>query len=169
MIKETITDPQPKKGGPRLLLLLISILLVGGLGLLGWQAFAHQASTSSNTISTNVHFNATSTSASKGTPPEVATLVRQRVAQQLHLSVDQLIARLQAGTPIEALAVQQGMSADAWRTFVITTYQAAYSQAVHAGQLTQVRVNHDMGNIRSYPPDALNTWVTNDCLGITAS
>jgi hypothetical protein len=169
MIKETMTDPQQKKGGPRLWLLLIGVLLVVGLGLLGWQVFAHQVSTPSNTMSTNTHFSATLTPVSKGTLPEVASRVRQQVAQQLQLSADQLTARLQAGTPIETLATQQGMSADEWRTFVITTYQAAYNQAVSAGQLTQARADHDMRNIRSYPPDALNSWVTNDCLGITAS
>jgi hypothetical protein len=168
MIKDTMTDPQQKKGGPRPLM-LIGLLFVVGLGLLGWQVFAHQASAPSNTISTNSHFNATSTSGSKGTPPEVANIVRQQVAQKLQLSVDQLTVKLQAGTPIETLAEQQGMSADAWRTFVIATYQAAYNQAVSAGQLTQARADHDMRNIRSYPPDALNSWVTNDCLGITAS
>ena len=168
MIKDTMTDTQQKKGGPRLLL-LIGLLLVVGLGLLGWQIFAHQASAPSNNINTNAHFRATSTSVSKGTPPGVANIVRQQVAQKLQLSVDQLIARLQAGTPIETLAAQQDIPADTWRTFVITTYQAAYNQAVSAGQLTQARADHDMRNIRSYPPDALNAWVTNDCLGITAS
>lgn len=166
-MKDTVTDPQQKKGGSRLLL-LIGLLLVVGLGLLGWQVFARQASTPPNAISTNAHFSTTSTSVSKGTPPEIATLVRQQVAQKLQLSVAQLTARLQAGTPIETLAVQQGMSADAWRTFIITTYQVAYSQAVSAGQLTQARADHDLRNIRAYPPDALNAWVTNDCLGETA-
>lgn len=168
MINDSMTDPQQKKGSPRLLL-LIGLLLVMGLGLLGWLIFAHQAPAPSNSSSTNVHFSATSTSSSKGTPPEVANVVRQQVAQKLQLSVDQLTARLQAGTPIETLAAQQGMAADSWRAFVIATYQAAYDQAVSAGQLTQVRADHDMRNIRAYPPDALNTWITNDCLGITAS
>lgn len=167
MIKDTLTDPQQKKGGPRLLL-PICLLLVMGLGLLGWQVFAHRASAPSTTLNTNAHFSATSTPASKGTPSEVANIVRQQVARKLHLSVDLLTARLQAGTPIETLAAQQGISADAWRTFVIVTYQAAYNQAVSAGQLTRARAEHDMRNIRSYPPDALNTWVTNDCLGETA-
>lgn len=170
MINDTMTDPRQKKSGPRLLF-VIGVLLVVGLGLLGWQVFMHQPSSApSNTVSTNTHFSATSTSvSSKGTPPEVATIVRQQIAQQLHLSVDQLTARLQAGTPIETLAVQQGMSADGWRTFVLATYQSAYNQAVSAGQLPQASADHDMRNIRAYPPDALNTWVTNDCLGITAS
>jgi hypothetical protein len=107
-----MTDSPQKKGSPRLLF-LIGFLLIAGLGLLGWQVFAHQASTPSNSVSTNAHFNATSTSSSKGTPPEVATIVRQRIAQRLPLSVDQFTARLQAGTPIETLATQQRMSADA--------------------------------------------------------
>ena len=165
MIKDTYTEPEQKKGGPRLLL-LISLLLVVGLGLLGWQVFARQTPAPSS-VSTNPHFSATSAPVSKGTPPEVANAVRQQVAQKLQLSVDQLTTKLQAGVPIESLAAQQGMSADAWRTFVIATYQAAYDQAVSTGKLTQARADHDMHSIRSYPPDALNGWVTNDCLGVT--
>ncbi|HEY0755669.1 MAG TPA: hypothetical protein VGD98_17055 [Ktedonobacteraceae bacterium] len=168
MTKDTFTESEQKKGSLRLLL-LISLLLVVGGGLLAWQFFTRQTPQASN-ISTNPHFNATaqsSPSASKGTPPEVVSVVRQQVAQQLHLSVAQLVAKLQAGVAIETLAAQQGMSADAWRTFVIATYQAAYNQAVSAGQLTQANADHDMHNIRSYPSDALNGWVTNDCLSAT--
>jgi hypothetical protein len=168
MINDSMTDPRQKKGNLRLLL-LIGLLLVVGLGLLNWLIFVHQTPAPSTSISTNAHFSATSTSSSKGTPAEVASMVRQQVAQKLQLSVDQLTARLQAGTSIETLAAQQGMAADAWRTFVIATYQAVYNQAVSAGHLAQACADHDMRNIRAYPPDALNTWVTNDCLGIMAS
>ena len=166
MTNDTFTEPEQKKGGFRLLL-LIGLLLVVGIGLLGWLVFARQTSAPSS-ISTNPHFNATVTNASKGTPPEVANTVRQQVAQKLRLTVDQLTAKLQADVAIESLAAQQGMSADAWRTFVIATYQAAYDQAASAGKLTQAQADHTMHNIRAYPPDALNAAVTNDCLGVTA-
>lgn len=167
MIKNTSTEPEQKKSGTRLLL-FIGPLLVVGLGLLGWQVFVRQTPAPSN-VSTNPHFRATSTLiSSKGTPPEVANVVRQQVAQKLHLSVDQLTTKLQAGVAIESLAAQQGISAEAWRTFVLTTYQTAYNQAVSSGQVTQARADHDMHNIRAYPPAALNGWVTNDCLGVTA-
>ena len=103
--------------------------------------------------------------ASKGTPPEVANIVRQQVAQKLHLSVDQLTTKLQSGVSIEALAAQQGMSPGEWRTFVIATYQAAFEQVVNARKLAQVLADRYMHNIRLYPPDALDNWVTMDCLG----
>lgn len=167
MNDNTFTNPEQKKGGPRLLLPLILLLIVG-IGLLSWFVFTRQTSAPSS-VNINPHFNTTVTSVSKGTPSEVATLVRQQVAQKFHLTVDQLTTQLQSGTAIASLAEQQGMSADAWRTFVLATYQAAYNQAVSAGKLTQARADHDMQNIRTYPPDALNNWITNDCLGITAS
>jgi hypothetical protein len=90
------------------------------------------------------------------------------VAQQLHLSVDQLTAKLQSGISIESLVTQQGMSSAQWHTFVINTYQAAYNSAVSARKVVQGRADNDMHHIRAYPPDALDGWVTMDCLGTTA-
>lgn len=167
MTKDNFTESehQQKRGWPRLLLLTILLLVVGS-GLLVWQVFARQTPQASS-ISNNPHFSAQSSPpASKGTPPEVANIVRQQVAQKLLLSVDQLATKLQSGVSIEALAAQQGMSPGEWHTFVITTYQAAYEREVRAGKVTQARADHDMRNIRSYPLDALNGWVTNDCLGV---
>jgi len=150
-------------------LLLIVVLLLAGGGLFAWLVVAGQPPQPSSD-STSPHFSTTTQSgvpASKGTPPSVANDVRQQVAQKLHLSVDQLITKLQSGVAIDSLAMQQGMSSDAWRTFLIATYHAAYEKEVRTGNVTQVRTDHDMRNIRSYPLDALNNWVTNDCLGIT--
>ena len=165
MTKDDFTEPeqQQKKGWLRILL-LISLLLVVGIGLLAWQVFARQTPQASS-ISNNPHYSAQSSPpANKSTPPQVANVVRQQVAQKLHLSVDQLTTKLQAGVSIEALAAQQGMSPGQWRTFVIATYQAAFEQAVSAGKLTQARADRYMHSIRLYPPDALDNWVTMDCL-----
>ena len=168
MAKDDFTEPeqqqQQKKGRTRILL-LIGLLLVVGSGLLAWQVFARQTPQASS-ISNNPHFSVQSSPpASKGTPPEAANVVRQQVAQKLHLSIDQLTTKLQSGVSIEALATQQGMSPGEWRTFVIATYQAAFEQAVNAGKLTQARADRYMHSIRLYPPDALDNWVTMDCLG----
>jgi hypothetical protein len=165
MTKDDFIEPeqQQKKGRTRILF-LAGLLLVVGIGLLAWQVFARQTPQTSS-ISNNPHFSAQSSPpASKSTPPEVANVVRQQVAQKLHLSVDQLTTRLQSGVSIEALAAQQGMTPDEWRTFVIATYQAAFEQAVNAGKLTQARAERFMHSIRLYPPDALDNWVTMDCL-----
>src|SRR6266702_3765265 len=125
MAKDDFTEPeqqqQQKKGRTRILL-LIGLLLVVGSGLLDWQVFAPQTPQATS-ISNNPHFSVQSSPpASKSTPPEVANVVRRQVAQKLHLSVDQLTTKLQSGVSIEALAAQQGMSPNEWRTFVIDTY-----------------------------------------------
>ena len=166
MTKDDFTEPeQQQKKDWSLLLLLIGLLIVVGSGLLAWQVFARQTPQASS-ISNNPHFSAQSSPpAGKGTPPEVANVVRRQVAHKLHLSVDQLMTKLQSGVSIEALAAQQGMSPGEWHTFVIATYQAAFEQAVSAGKLAQARADRYMHNIRSYPPDALDNWVTMDCLG----
>lgn len=167
MKKSVVQEQQPKKGW-RFHLLFIALVLIVGIGLLIWQALARQTASTAN-ISNNPHFSSSTQAAtvSKATPPTVANDVRQQVAQKLHLSVDQLTIKLQAGVLIESLATQQGMSPEGWRTFVIATYQAAYNKEVGAGKVTQAQADHYMHNIRSYPLDALNGWVTNDCLGIT--
>lgn len=151
-------------------LLLIVVLLLTGGGLFAWLVMTRQAPQQSS-VGTNPHFSAATqpSATTKGTPPAVASDVRQQVAQKLYLSVDQLTAKLQAGVAIDSLAAQQGLSSDVWRAFVIATYQAAYEKEVRAGKVTQARADHDMRNIRSYPLDALNGWVTNDCLGVTSA
>lgn len=161
-------EQRQRKSWPLLLLIIVVLLLVGG-GLFAWLVIAKQSSPPAS-VSTNPHFSATTqagTSGGKGTPPTVANDVRQQVAQRLHLSVDQLTTKLQSGIAIDSLATQQGMSSDAWRAFVIATYQAAYEKEIQAGNVTQTSADHDMRNIRAYPFDALNGWVTNDCLGVT--
>jgi hypothetical protein len=151
-------------------LLLIAVLLLAGGGLFVWLVIASQPPQPSS-VTTTSHFSSTTqpsaAAGGKGTPPTVAGDVKQQVAQQLRLSVGQLTTKLQSGVAIDSLAAQQGMSSDAWRAFVIATYQAAYEKEVRAGYVTQARADHDMHNLRSYPLDALNTWATNDCLGIT--
>ena len=156
-----------QRKGRLLLFILVGVLFVGGIGVLIWWQIAGQQTPQASSIANNSHFS-TSTPVSKNTPPEVANDVRQHVAQQLHLSVDQLTAKLQSGMAIEALAAQQGMSSVQWRTFVIDIYQAAYNHAVSAGSLAQARADSDMRHIRAYPPDALDGWVTMDCLGTNA-
>src|SRR5947209_7961276 len=157
------TQKQQKKG--RLFLfLLVGVLFVVGIGVLTWWQIFGQQMPHASGINNNTHFS-TSTPVSKNTPPEVASDVRQHVAQQLHLSVDQLTAKLQSGVSIKSLAMQQGMSSAQWHTFVIDTYQAAYNRDVSAGKLEQARADNDMRHLRSNPPDALGGWVTMECLG----
>jgi hypothetical protein len=167
MKKSVVQEQQPKKGW-RFHLLFIALVLIVGIGLLTWQVLTRQTASTSS-VSNNPHFSSSgqATTVSKATPPVVANDVRQQVAQKLHLPVDQLTTKLQSGVLIESLATQQGMSTDGWRTFVIATYQAAFNKEVSAGKVTQAQADHYMHNISSYPFDALNGWVTNDCLGIT--
>lgn len=167
-------EPQHLKR--RLPLILLSAILVlaivGGGGVLAWQLLATSSFTANGSPSGSAA-QATQATASgsqqgKGTPPAVAAEVRQQVAQQLQLSVSQLQAQLQAGTPIETLATRVGMSQEQWHTFVLDTYQTAYDHAVSAGAVTQQQADHDMHNIRLYPLSALDEWVTGDCLGISS-
>lgn len=167
MENQDFTIQKRQRKGRQLLFILVGVLFVGGIGALTWWQIAGQQTPQAASIENNSHFS-TATPVSKNTPPEVASDVRQHVAQQLHLSVDQLTVKLQSGVAIEALATQQGISSAQWRTFVVDTYQAAYNRAVSAGSLAQARADNDMRHIRTYPPDALDGWVTMDCLGTNA-
>jgi hypothetical protein len=164
-------EPQHARSRLPLILLMVTLILaVGGGGFLAWQLLAPPGLTaigspSGGPASQATQATATGSQQGKGTPPAVAAEVRQQVAQQLQLSVSQLQAQLQAGTPIETLATRVGMSQEQWHTFALDTYQTAYDHAVSAGEVTQQQADHDMHNIRQYPLSALDEWVTGDCLG----
>ena len=162
-----------KRRLPLILLIAILILAVGGGGVLAWQVFSSPGFTANGSPAGPPAAQASQTTATgsqqgKGTPPTVAAEVRQQVAQQFQLSVSQLQAQLQAGTPIETLAMHAGMSQEQWHTFVLDSYQAAYGHAVSAGEVTQQRADHDMHKITLYPLSALDAWVTGDCLGTSS-
>ncbi len=168
-------EPQPTRRRLPLILLMVILVLavVGGGGFLAWQLLAPSSLTANGSPSGGSPAQATQATSTglepgKGTPPAVAAEVRQQVAQKLHLSVSQLQAQLQSGTPIETLAAHVGMSQDQWQTFVLDTYQTAYDHAVSAGAVTQQQADHDMQNIRRYPLSALDEWVTGDCLGTSS-
>jgi hypothetical protein len=162
-----------KRRLPLIFLSAILILAVGGGGVLAWQLLSSPSFMANGSPAGPPATQASQTTVpgsqqGKGTPPTIAAEVRQQVAQQFQLSVSQLQAQLQSGTPIETLAMQAGMSQERWRTFVIDAYQSAYDHAVSVGAVTQQRADHDMHNIRLYPLSALDGWVTGDCLGTSS-
>lgn len=161
------TEGRPRRRLPSLLFLLLGTIILGAVLLLVWQVLAARTP-HSNSVGTSSSIHGGMSAQSKQarfTPPEVIDYVKQHIAQGLHLSVDQLIARLQAGEDIQAIAAQQNLSADQWHTLEINTYQAAYNRQVSEGKMTRQDVDSNMSHIRSYPPAELNALVTSNFLG----
>ncbi len=67
--------------------------------------------------------------------------VRNKVAQGLHLSAEQLGAQLAAGQTLSRIATAQGVSATQFQTIVTNAFQTAFQPAIDNNGLTTVQVN----------------------------
>ena len=89
----------------------------------------------------------------------IATL-KQRVAERLHLSVDQITAQVSSGKQIADVAAAQGVSAGQLHTIILDAYQAAFGQAVMDGTYTQAQADQYMSGYRGRTASALNGTIT---------
>ena len=89
----------------------------------------------------------------------IATL-KQRVAERLHLSVDQITAQVSSGKQIADVAAAQGVSAGQLHTIILDAYQAAFGQAVTDGTYTQAQADQYMSGYRGRTASALNGTIT---------
>ena len=89
----------------------------------------------------------------------IATL-KQRVAERLHLSVDQITAQVSSGKQIADVAAAQGVSAGQLHTIILDAYQAAFDQAVRDGTYTQAQADQYMSGYRSRTASALDGTIT---------
>ena len=89
----------------------------------------------------------------------IATL-KQRVAERLHLSVDQLTAQVSSGRQIAGVAAARGVSAGQLHAIILDAYQAAFDQAVRDGTYTQAQADGYMSGYRGRTASALNGTIT---------
>jgi len=89
----------------------------------------------------------------------IATL-KQRVAERLHLSVDQITAQVSSGKQIADVAAAQGVSAGQLHAIILDAYQAAFGQAVMDGTYTQAQADQYMSGYRGRTASALNGTIT---------
>ena len=83
--------------------------------------------------------------------PGVAT----QVAQGLHMTANQLMAQLQSGKSLSAIATTQGVSSSQLQTLVTNVIQSAVNKAVSDGNLTQQQAASIMQMLQKNP-GALN-------------
>ena len=83
--------------------------------------------------------------------PGVAT----QVAQGLHMTANQLMAQLQSGKSLSAIATTQGVSSSQLQTLVTNSIQSAVNKAVSDGNLTQQQATSIMQMLQKNP-GALN-------------
>lgn len=92
----------------------------------------------------------------KFTQPEFV-VERQTLAQELHLSVEQVGAKLQAGFDIASIAAQQGVTPDQLYQMELTAHQTMLTQMVHDGRITQQDADHYMDVERTASRSELNS------------
>ena len=86
--------------------------------------------------------------------------LKQRVAERLNMSVDQLTTQVSGGKEIADLAAARGVSAAQLHTIILGAYQAAFDQAVRDGTYTQAQADRYMSGYRGRTLSALNDTVT---------
>ena len=86
--------------------------------------------------------------------------LKQRVAERLNMSVDQLTTQVSGGKQIADLAAARGVSAAQLHTIILGAYQAAFDQAVRDGTYTQAQADRYMSGYRGRTLSALNDTVT---------
>lgn len=173
------------KRGPAILLLLGGVLIIAVGAIVAWQVlFPPSAPTSLRTTKTGTPA-AQKGSTSQATPPGwndpalYWQTIREQVAQGLHLSVAQVTTKLQAagatstappssgkngaapdpGTPMTAVAVQQGISTDQLRTIELNALQRACDVMVAQGKLAQTAADQRMQTFRGFDQGTLNWYV----------
>ena len=160
--------PQPQSGKKRFFLVALLgsfVLLIGG-ALLLWQVLTSQVSPAgqASVISTPT---AEPTKTGPGDPQAYYDAVKQYVAQQLHLSVAQIKAKLQAGTQTTnfvTLAEQQGIAPTQLRTILLEAEQRGHDVLVQGGYLTQQQSDAGMQDLRSRDLQTLATSIKYDFL-----
>jgi hypothetical protein len=95
---------------------------------------------------------------------EVSVVVRQQVAQGLHLTPEDLSAKLTTGKTILEVAAQQQVSADQLYTIEVNAYIAAHAQLASEGKITRQQADQYDANTRQADANNLNAQVQADCL-----
>jgi hypothetical protein len=160
--------PGYQSGRKRFLLVAMlggCVLLVGAT-LLIWQVLAAQAPSAGQVgaVSTPT---AEPTKSGPGDPQAYYDAVKQYVAQQLHMSVAQIKAKLQAGGPTTnfiTLAEQQGIDDAQLRTILLDAEQKGHDVLVQKGYLTQQQSDAGMRDLRSRDLQTLATSIKYDFL-----
>lgn len=77
--------------------------------------------------------------------------VANQVAQDLHMTADQLKSQLQSGKSLSAIASARGVSSSQLHTFVVNAIQNAVNKAVSDGNLTQQQATGFMQFLQKHP------------------
>src|SRR6266852_9636453 len=77
--------------------------------------------------------------------------VANQVAQNLHLTANQLKSQLQSGKSLSDIATAQGVSSSQLHTIVINAIQNALNKAVSDGNLTQQQATNFMQYVQNHP------------------
>ena len=88
--------------------------------------------------------------------PKYDALVREQIAQALHLSTEQIKSQLLTGKNITAIAAAQGFSASQLHALELNAYAIIWRQAIQAGDFPEWIFNSDLDTWRDYPQNMDN-------------
>ncbi len=156
--------PRRQEGRSRTLQLLLAGtgggIVIAVIIFLSLQWYLHPVATppgtQGNQQTTQQGVSVSSLPCGKFAQPEFA-IERQTLAQELHLSAAQIVAKLRAGFDISAIAAQQGITPDQLQQLEMTAHQTMLTQMVHSGQITQQDADHYMDEERAATQAELNT------------
>ena len=145
--RSRLAERPERRGGRRvsaLLFVLCGCLIMLGGGVLAWQLSSHA----------NAPAVSTSTPASSKSPAKQATdctgarepvdVIKQQMAQGLHLSVAQVQARVLAGKTVAQIATEQGLTATQLHDVEVQALRYANNRWLSMGCITQQDVQDNM-------------------------
>jgi len=163
--RSRLAERPERRGGRRasaLLFVLCGCLItLGGGGVLAWQLSSHA----------NEPAVSTSTPASSKSPAKQATgctgarepvdVIKQRMAQGLHLTVAQVQARILAGKTVAQIAIEQGLTATQLHDVEVQALRYANNRWLSMGCITQqdvqVNMQRDTGS-PAYMDEEFTDW-----------
>ena len=129
------------------MLTFVSILILSALAFFVFKLNASQAShtTTSGANSTVCLHGQPCSNGNSNTliemQPDFIAVVQNQLAEGLHLSPNQIKAKLQTSLHITDLAQQQGLSLDQWHTLELNAVKAGMQKLISENKLTQDRAN----------------------------
>jgi hypothetical protein len=134
-----------------LFLLFGFVLVLAGGGVLGWQAVSHQLAQGSQLGKSSgiaQQKGPPSGDCSHGGQPHYNDILKQFVAQGLHLTVTQVAAEIRSGKKIADVAAEQGVSPDQLFSLEIQAYQSADTWLISIGCMNPYAASRDVQSYR---------------------
>lgn len=149
-----------RQGLPSLLFVVGGVVMLGVVIIIAWSAVSQHVASTPGTASGAGNPTTKGGSIPGAGDPEIYwQTIKDQVAQGMHVSLAELQRQLRAGSSINEIAAQQGLSSAQLRTLELNAIQAACQQLVSQGSLTQQEADQRLHSIQSWSQDDLEGYV----------